>query len=128
LQALGESLTPLYNKAADRIATANEMAHNLKSSSDYVSVTATAAQGLANRGALVILAYRNLKGHGHVTTIRPEGIRGDPVNSPGGLLINDIGRTVAVRAATGVLVAQGSDVSYYTPVRNVSVFVVLLGR
>lgn len=54
---------------------ANQMFDLMKKSSQWKEVDARGAQALANEGTLVIGAWKNLNGHGHVTIVRPGELR-----------------------------------------------------
>ena len=93
------------------------MAAQLATSSDYVEVSPAKAQELADEGKLVIGAWANPGGgHGHVVTVRPEGIAGDaPPHGSTLPLVNDIGASDRV-AGKNYAFARGDAVHYYTPV------------
>lgn len=93
---------------------ANDIAMNLRSSSDWKRVSSEEAQELANQGSLVVAAWHNPNGSGHVATVRPEGLPGDNPNPGRGPLLNDIGQRNAVRYENWAF-RTGSDVRYYTP-------------
>ncbi len=93
---------------------ANKFAAVLASSKDYKSVTAADAQALANQGILVIGAWQNPAGTGHVVTIRPAGVKGDQPVQGRGPLMNNIGATVGVQYENWVF-PKNAMVKYYTP-------------
>lgn len=97
---------------------ANQIAKNLSSSTDYKSVSRDEAQRLANNQVLVIGAFQNSNGHGHVVTVRPEGIAGDPVSRGGkGPLLNDIGIFDRVQRENYAF-PKSATVIYYTPIQG----------
>ena len=102
-------------------AIAAELAKGGLNSGDYMSVNRNDAQGLADSGDLVIAAWSNPDGEGHVATVRPLGVPGDhPIvhaKYPGrGPLLNNIGTTegTGINNENGVFLSNGKP-SYYTP-------------
>jgi RHS repeat-associated protein len=118
-KAMGAPMEPLYGKAgpdkngATQIR-ANDQAKNLAGSSSYREIEPDEAQQLADNGKLVIVAYENSDGPGHLATVRPDGVPGDkPVGSSGPLL-NNVGRSVGVMRESRAFTSD-ADVHYYTP-------------
>lgn len=106
LGPLGNSMNTPY--------TANQMAQNLALSTAYKDVTPEQAQQMADQGRLVIGAWHNPGGHGHVVTVRPQGVPGDQPAGNTGPLLNDIGRNDCVARQSGAF--EPTDrVDYYTP-------------
>lgn len=69
-------LNPNNNSPDIDYTSANEMAHNLMELANnpgynYMEVNATQAQALANDGYMVIGAWENNNGHGHVAAVVP---------------------------------------------------------
>jgi RHS repeat-associated protein len=114
--AVGAPTTPLQD-ARGNAYLANQQAQNLANSPDYQVVNGNDVQALANEGALVIGAQQNPRGHGHVATVRPENVTGDPAPAGNGPLINQIGRHVGIRHESGSF-NRNPPVIYYTPVRR----------
>src|ERR1035438_4880741 len=95
---------------------ANAFAAALVSSKSYKSVTKADAQSLANQGILVIGAWQNPSGPGHVATVRPLGVKGDQPAAGSGPLMNNIGASVGVQYENWVFpLKSGAVVKYYTP-------------
>lgn len=70
---------------------------------------------MANSGKLVLCAYYNKDGHGHLTTVRPEGVVGDESRKGGrGPLFNDIGYFHKVQNKNFAF-RSGVELHYYTP-------------
>lgn len=96
---------------------ANRMAQDLAVSPEYTEVTPDEAQTLANQGRLVIGAWFNPAGHGHVVTVRPEGVWGDSPAGNSGPLLNNVGATDRITRQSRAF--KSSDkVFYYTPVQR----------
>jgi hypothetical protein len=110
---MGGSLRPLGDAQGQPYA-ANQMAQNLATSTDYRDVTPEEAQRLANQGNLVIGAWFNPQGHGHVVTVRPDGVTGDEPFGRSGPLLNDIGENDWIARQSGAFKAA-DKVFYYTP-------------
>jgi hypothetical protein len=77
-------------------------------------VTPEEAQQLANRGVVVIAAQRRPDGHGHVATVRPEGVRGDQPQGARGPLINHVGWSVGIFRESAAF-RRDFPVAYYAP-------------
>jgi hypothetical protein len=90
------------------------MAQNLAVSPAYSEVSPQQAQVLANEGRAVIGAWFNPKGHGHVVTVRPEGVAGDKPVGNRGPLLNDIGAFDRV-APQSAAFRSGDKIYYYSP-------------
>ena len=121
-QAMQSPMGPLQTPVKDkngkttgyREAQANEMADNLAKSDEYEPVTAEQAQKLANEGKLVIGVQRE-KGHGHVTTVRPDNLETEKRPADGsGPVMNHVGKSVKVTRASGAFHSPDT-VIYYTP-------------
>ena len=107
---------------------ANQIAQNLASSTDYVAVTPEQAQALADQGDLVIAAWDNPNGHGHVAAVYPDnGPDGtDNVQTSSndarstGPLLNNIGIASQMTVIyAGEVFVHNQPVIYYTPAQNV---------
>jgi hypothetical protein len=94
---------------------ANQMARNLATSDQYTAVDPDQAQRLADRGILVVAAWDNPGGHGHVATVRPENVPGDNPRGRRGALISNVGKQVGIQSESSVF-PSGAQVHYYTPV------------
>lgn len=79
-------------------------------------MTPAEAQALANQGQLVIGAWFNPNGHGHVVTVRPEWVPGDarPPRPGEGPLLNNVGASDAVERQSRAF-KSADQVHYYTP-------------
>lgn len=93
---------------------ANRMAQNLAESTEYRDVSPEEAQKLADEGHLVIGAWHNPAGHGHVVTVRPSGVPGDQPIGNSGPLLSDIGREDRIARQSRAFKAA-NHVFYYTP-------------
>jgi hypothetical protein len=112
VEAVGAPAGPLTDTRGALLA--NEQAHNLANSSEYTEVTPDRAQQLANDGGLVIAAYDNPQGHGHVATVRPENVSGDDPVGRSGPLLNDIGANDRIDRQSAAF-RRSAVVRYYTP-------------
>lgn len=106
LRALGDAQGNPY--------LANRMAENLAESPDYRGVSSEEAQKLADEGHLVIGAWHNPAGHGHVVTVRPLGVKGDQPVGNSGPLLNNVGQEDGIARQSGAFKAA-DQVHYYTP-------------
>jgi len=113
VKALGGPIAPLVDKKGVPLL-ANDQAANLAASPLYKEVTPQEAQIMANDGKLVIAAYKNPQGHGHVATVRPDAVEGDSPYGQTGPVINDIGANHRVAHRSGVFSAD-KEVHYYAP-------------
>ncbi|HET6843357.1 MAG TPA: RHS repeat-associated core domain-containing protein [Candidatus Angelobacter sp.] len=114
VKAVGGPLAPLTDKNGNPLK-ANQQAENLANSKDYKEVTPQEAQKIADAGGLVVVAYDNPGGHGHLTTVRPEGVQGDdPPKGGKGPLLNDIGSKDRVQNQNYAF-RKGSEIHFYTP-------------
>lgn len=111
--AMGAPMGPLQD-ASGAPYSANDMAANLAESSAYRAVGPAEAQLLADEGKLVIGARANPDGHGHVVTVRPEGVPGDTPVGHSGPLVNDIGTNDQVDRRSAAF-RNNQHVVYYTP-------------
>jgi RHS repeat-associated protein len=110
---LGANVTDMVD-AQGRPLLANDIAANLAQSTNWRRVTPEEAQQLANRGVVVIAAQRRPDGHGHVATVRPEGVRGDQPQGARGPLINHVGWSVGIFRESAAF-RRDFPVAYYAP-------------
>lgn len=106
-------LGPLED-AQGRPYLANRIAQNLAASTQYRDVSPQDAQTIGNAGHLVIAAWFNPVGPGHVVTVRPAGVPGDIPVGRSGPLLNDIGREDRV-ARQSMAFQPADQVHYCTP-------------
>ncbi|HUX66185.1 MAG TPA: hypothetical protein VMV31_01710 [Terriglobales bacterium] len=114
--AMGAPLGPLTD-AHGRALPANLAAANLAADAgkSYREVSPDQAQILANQGILVIVAWANPAGNGHLATVRPEGIGGDPIHPASREpIINNVGVDVAIEGVNWAF-RKGDTLHYYTP-------------
>jgi hypothetical protein len=80
----------------------------------YVAVDPAQAQTLATQG---ILAFATQLGavHGHVTTVRPEGVPGDAPRGNSGPLLANVGQFVGVARQSIVFTPAHGAIVYYAP-------------
>jgi hypothetical protein len=114
-QRVGAPTTGTLTDKKGNLVRANTQATNLAHSSDYKEVDSTQSQPLADQGMLVIAAYKNPDGPGHLATVRPQGVAGDdPPRASKAPLLNNIGRSVAVHGVNYAF-RKGMKVHFYTP-------------
>jgi RHS repeat-associated protein len=119
VKAVGGPTAPLTDTKGN-LVNANQQAKQLAGSSQYKEVAPQAAITTANNGGLAIVAWSNPGGHGHLATVRPEGVTGDhPVGGKGPLL-NDIGRFDTVHRESQAFPKSSinnHELHYYVPTR-----------
>jgi hypothetical protein len=95
--------------------TANTQINNLANPENgFHEVTPEEAQTLANSG-VVVLATQHGSRHGHIATVRPEGVPGDtPVGRHGPLLAN-VGPQNGVMHQSAVFTPAHGAIVYYAP-------------
>jgi|SRR6185437_214531 len=115
-KAVGAPTAPLTNAAGGAL-TANDAAAKIAASgSGYKEVDADQAQKLANDGTLVIAAWSNPNGGGHLATVRPSGVQGDQAHeSSRGPLLNNIGAPDTGIMGANWVFRKDAQVHYYTP-------------
>lgn len=113
VQSVGAPTGPLADSDGSALL-ANQQARNLANSPDYRELTPDEAQETANGGGLVIAAYDNPNGHGHVATVRPEDVSGDDPVGRSGPLLNDIGANDRIDHQSAAF-RRSAVVRYYTP-------------
>lgn len=110
----GASTAPLVNSNGQPLP-ANQQAANLAKSPDYKQVSPAEAQQSANTGG-VALAAQSASGHGHIATVRPEGVPGDNPIGKSGPLINNIGGHNDIRRQSAAFLSD-RPVLYYIQVQ-----------
>lgn len=119
-KAMGAPMGPLTDADGNALS-ANQMAANLAASASnggpYREVSPAEAQLLADEGKLVIGAWQNPNGPGHVLTVRPQGVAGDLIHPDSrGVLVNDIGTNDRVSGVNWAFQRPAlANVRYYTP-------------
>lgn len=114
-KAVGAPLAPLTDAAGDALPANAAAAKLAATGSGYKEVQPDDAQKLADGGTLVIVAWANASGAGHLATVRPSGISGDEVHvGSRPPLINNVGVDIGVEGANWVF-RKGTEVHYYTP-------------
>ncbi|MGH9481719.1 MAG: hypothetical protein ACRD1L_06470 [Terriglobales bacterium] len=114
-KAVGAPLAPLTD-ASGAALTANAAAAKLAApASGYREVKSDEAQQLANSGSLVIVAWSNPQGAGHLATVRPAGVSGDDVKAGSrDPLINNVGVDVGVEGVNWVF-RKDAELHFFTP-------------
>jgi len=111
LRELGCPLDDLVDHQGNALL-ADKQAQNLKTSKAWVSIPRDTAQTVGNTCSVVIAAWYNSLGHGHIATVRPENVPGDPASNGHGPLLNNIGISVGVMNENWAF-GVGKDVRYY---------------
>ncbi|HVA63050.1 MAG TPA: hypothetical protein VNF74_04940 [Terriglobales bacterium] len=117
-KAVGAPLGPLTDAGGNAL-TANQAAAHLAAEAgqqgSYREVSPDKAQELANQGTLVIVAWSNPSGFGHLATVRAEGISGDQVHAASREpIINNVGVDVGIEGVNWVF-RKDATLHYYTP-------------
>jgi RHS repeat-associated protein len=112
VKQVGAPLGPLVDNKGNALL-ANQQARNLATSGIYRVVTPKQAQALANKGQLVLAVQSSPGPHGHIATVRPEGVKGDSPVGRRGPLINNIGKHNRVARESASFSSKRS-VIYYT--------------
>lgn len=114
-QKVGAPTAGTLTDLKGNLVKANAQATNLAKSPDYKEIASLETQDLADQGRLVIAAYKNPNGPGHLATVRPQEVLGDDpplaIRVP---LLNNIGRSVAVQGVNYAF-RKGMKIHYYTP-------------
>jgi hypothetical protein len=113
-RAAGAPMAPFVDEQGNPVL-ANQMAENLAHSGEYREVSSDDAQRIADDGGFVVGVTGNPGGHGHIATVRPEGVEGDAPNGSRGPLMNNIGATNGVSHESAVWRRQDTP-TFYTPV------------
>jgi RHS repeat-associated protein len=113
---VGAPTGPL-TQANGTAAYANTQAAALATSTQYHEVTPMEAQQLANEGRFVIGSAINPNPQlsGHIATVRPGDVAGDPARAGTGPLMNDIGAARWVAPASRVFPNWLLPPRFYTP-------------
>ena len=117
-KAVGAPLGPLTDAQGNALPAnqaADKLAADAGNKGSYREVTPDEAQKLANQGTLVIVAWSNPAGAGHLATVRAEGISGDQVHAASREpLINNVGVDVGIEGVNWVF-RKDATIHYYTP-------------
>lgn len=114
-KAVGAPLPPLTDAKGNALPANDAAAKLAASGSGYREVSPEEAQKLADGGALVIVAWSNPDGAGHLATVRPTGVSGDDVHAGSRPpIINNVGVDQAVEGVNWVF-RKSATIHYYTP-------------
>ncbi|MGH9518407.1 MAG: hypothetical protein ACRD2D_02115 [Terriglobales bacterium] len=114
-KAMGAPLAALTDGSGSALPANAAAAKLAAAGSGYKEVQPDEAQKLADAGTLVIVAWANPNGAGHLATVRPGGVSGDAVHAGSRPpLINNVGVDVGIEGANWVF-RKDASVHYYTP-------------
>jgi len=113
--ALGVKTVGILSNSQGVALPANAQIANLANSQNgYQSVSPQQAQQLANSGT-VVFATQIGRVHGHIATVRPEGVPGDQPPRGIGPLLANIGQINGVVHESRVLTPKHGEIIYYAP-------------
>jgi hypothetical protein len=110
----GTNLTGILYDAKGNNYDSNTQINNLANSSGYHVVTPGQAQALANNGTLVFGTQHGAR-HGHIASVRPEGIPGDNPRGRSGPLLANVGLFNGVAHQSAVMTPAHGAIVYYAP-------------
>ncbi len=114
-KGIGENLTGVLYDAKGNNYDANTQINNLANSANgFHAVTPEQAQALGDKGVLVFGTQHGAR-HGHITTVRPEGIPGDNPRGRSGPILANIGIFNGVAHQSAVFTPAHGAIIYYAP-------------
>jgi RHS repeat-associated protein len=114
-QRTGMNTTGILSDAKGHNYDANTQINNLANPKNgYHQVTPKEAQALANKG-VVVFATQHGTHHGHIVTVRPEGVPGDHPRGRSGPLLANVGLFNGVAHQSAVFNPAHGVITYYAP-------------
>jgi hypothetical protein len=114
-QHTGANTTGVLSDAKGNNYPANTQINNLANPKNgYQPVTPDQAQALANKGVLVF-ATQHGADHGHIASVRPEGVSGDQPRGSSGPILANVGLFNGVAHQSAVFNATHGEIVYYAP-------------
>jgi hypothetical protein len=110
----GADLTGILYDSKGKNYDANAQISNLANSSRYHVVTPDQAQALGDKGVLVFGTQHGAR-HGHIASVRPEGVLGDNPRGKSGPLLANIGIFNGVAHQSAVMTPAHGAIVYYAP-------------
>jgi len=116
-KAVGADTTGVLADSKGQNYDANTQINNLADPKNgYRAVTADEAQGLADSGTLVFATQHGSE-HGHIASVRPEGVPGDDPSGHSGAVLANVGESNGVMRASAVFTPAHGEVVYYAHVQ-----------
>lgn len=113
-QGTGVNTTGVLSDAKGHNYDANTQINNLANPKNgYHPVTPEQAQALGNQGKVVFATQQGA--HGHVVTVRPEGVPGDNPRGKSGPLLANVGVCNGVAHQSAVFNPAHGAIIYYAP-------------
>ena len=110
----GADLTGILYDSKGNKYDANTQINNLANSSSYHVVTPDQAQVLGDKGVLVFGTQHGAR-HGHIASVRPEGIPGDNPKGRSGPILANVGLFNGVAHQSAVMTPAHGAIVYYAP-------------
>ena len=113
--ATGVSTAGVLSNANGQNYDANSQINNLANAKNgWHAVTPDQAQALANQGVLVF-ATQHGAGHGHIASVRPEGVAGDQPRGRSGPILANVRIFSGVARQSAVFTPAHGAIIYYAP-------------
>ena len=113
--ATGANTAGVLSDANGHNYEANTQINNLANTKNgWHAVTPDQAQALANQGVLAFATQRGA-GHGHIASVRPEGIPGDQPRGRSGPILANVGIFNGVEHQSAVFTPAHGAIIYYAP-------------
>jgi hypothetical protein len=114
-QHTGVNTTGVLSDAQGHNYPANTQINNLANPKNgYHPVTPEQAQALANQGTTAFATQHGAH-HGHIATVRPEGVPGDNPRGKSGPLLANVGLFNGVAHQSAVFNPAHGEIVYYAP-------------
>jgi RHS repeat-associated protein len=110
----GTDLTGILYDSNGNNYDANTQIDNLANSSSYHVVTPDQAQALGDKGVLVFGTQHGAR-HGHIASVRPEGVPGDNPGGGSGPILANVGLFNGVAHQSAVMTPAHGAIVYYAP-------------
>jgi RHS repeat-associated protein len=115
--AMGVNTSGVLSDSQGHNYDANTQINNLADPKNgYKAVSPDEAQALADSGELVFATQHGSE-HGHIASVRPEGVLGDNPSGNSGPLLANVGESNGVMRASAVFTPAHGEVVYYARVQ-----------
>ena len=110
----GTNLTGILYDSKGNNYDANTQINNLANSPNYHVVTPDQAQALGDKGVLVFGTQHGAR-HGHIASVRPEGVPGDNPRGRSGPILANVGIFNGVAHQSAVMTPAHGAIIHYAP-------------